>query len=266
MNRTGLPRSILALCISLVAAMTLAASAPYPTWWTARSVINTNSPITNDFAAVNQGQLKWIAFNAYEHMQTHLDGGAGPSVSNLIASFSTTNNYCPVNQGQLKNVASIIYDRLIETGMLDAHPWTNSLAANDYGLVNIGQVKALFSFDLSIPDADGDGLPDPWELDVFGDLSESAAGDYDGDGLSNFDEYTRGTHPGNPDTDGDGAADGWECAYGLAPLDASDGAEDADLDGSINRDEYVIGSNPTTGWDDVALERFGVVLYQPNGI
>jgi hypothetical protein len=266
MPRYGLLPAGLSICLCLVAGMALAASAPYPQWWLSRGVINTNSPITNDFAAVNQGQLKWISLNAYEHMQTHLDGGPGPSVSNLIVSLSTTNNYLPVNQGQLKYVAAVFYDRLVEAGKINARPWTNSLTANDYGLVNVGQVKALFSFDLSITDTDGDGLPDQWELDFFGDMSESAAGDYDGDGLSNFDEYTSGTRPGDPDTDGDGTADGWECAHGLAPLDASDGAEDTDLDGFINRDEYIIGSDPATDWAYVALESFGVVFYQPNQI
>ncbi|MGA1870349.1 MAG: DUF2341 domain-containing protein [bacterium] len=60
-------------------------------------------------------------------------------------------------------------------------------------------------------DWDADGLADDWEigfgLDIF---SNSAGFDLDGDGLSNYDEYLRGTDPLNPDTDGDGILDGDE--------------------------------------------------------
>jgi uncharacterized repeat protein (TIGR02543 family) len=44
-------------------------------------------------------------------------------------------------------------------------------------------------------DSDGDGLPDSWELANFGNLSQTAAGDPDGDGVSNLNEYLRGTNP-----------------------------------------------------------------------
>ncbi|MFO1459504.1 MAG: hypothetical protein U1G08_08835 [Verrucomicrobiota bacterium] len=47
----------------------------------------------------------------------------------------------------------------------------------------------------SVVDADGDGLPDVWERDHFGSLAEGAAGDPDGDGLTNLDEYRAHTSP-----------------------------------------------------------------------
>jgi hypothetical protein len=53
------------------------------------------------------------------------------------------------------------------------------------------------------PDSDSDNLPDAWELDHFGDLSQDADsahgdglhGDYDNDGISNYEEYLGGTDP-----------------------------------------------------------------------
>jgi PKD repeat protein len=48
-------------------------------------------------------------------------------------------------------------------------------------------------------DSDGDGLPDWWELQYFGDLDETAAGDPDADGITNIDEYTNGTDPTQAD-------------------------------------------------------------------
>jgi len=44
-------------------------------------------------------------------------------------------------------------------------------------------------------DADADGLPDDWEMRYFGNLSQSGSGDYDGDGLTNLQEYLLGTNP-----------------------------------------------------------------------
>ncbi|MFC1728430.1 hypothetical protein ACFLZ7_03130 [Nanoarchaeota archaeon] len=47
-------------------------------------------------------------------------------------------------------------------------------------------------------------------------------GDTDGDGLSNFDEFTHKTDPNNSDTDGDGYLDGNEVDKGTNPLDEFD--------------------------------------------
>ena len=61
---------------------------------------------------------------------------------------------------------------------------------------------------------------------------------FDGDGLTNLQEYLAGTNPRNPDTDGDGIPDGWEVAAGLDPLDPADAALDLDHDGLTNLQEY----------------------------
>jgi len=67
--------------------------------------------------------------------------------------------------------------------------------------------------------------------------------DSDGDGLTNEEEYARGTNPNNPDSDGDGMPDGWEVTYGLDPL-ANDASGDKDGDGYTNLKEYKAKTNP----------------------
>jgi len=58
-------------------------------------------------------------------------------------------------------------------------------------------------------DWDGDGMPDDWELKYALDPTvDDGDLDYDNDGLTNYEEYLRGTDPFNPDTDGDGIPDG----------------------------------------------------------
>ena len=141
---------LLTLCLWISVPLHLF-SADYPLWWIDRSVVYTNAVVTNDFAAANQGQVKWIAGKAMSELDEKLAriGGAGQSVSNMVASFTMGNNYFAVNAGQLKNTAQPFWARLVEVGYAGAYPWpTNNPAANDYAIVNIGEVKNLFSFDL----------------------------------------------------------------------------------------------------------------------
>src|SRR6266545_2787671 len=71
------------------------------------------------------------------------------------------------------------------------------------------------------------------------------ARDSDGDGLSNYQEFLRGTDPSNPDSDGGGASDGWEVSYGLDPSNRADDSQDTDGDGWDNYREYTAGTDPT---------------------
>lgn len=45
------------------------------------------------------------------------------------------------------------------------------------------------------PDADGDGMADAWETEWLGGTNAAPTGDFDGDGLSNLQEYEGGTLP-----------------------------------------------------------------------
>ena len=67
-------------------------------------------------------------------------------------------------------------------------------------------------------DANGNGLPDEWEI-VFsfaGDISE----DIDNDQLNWWQEFDNGTLPTNPDTDLDTIPDGLERSLGYSPLES----------------------------------------------
>jgi len=119
-----------------------------PSWWTTRGVLN-SSATAQDYAAVNQGQVKNIAKQAYEELKVRLPGGAGSTLDVIWASPAvSTNDYHAINLGQLKNVAKPFYDRLAEIDASIHYPWISSAnPADDYALANIGQVKNLFSFD-----------------------------------------------------------------------------------------------------------------------
>ena len=123
-----------------------------PQWWTDRGILTTNP--ANDYAALNMGQLKHLAYMTWLELEA-CPGGAG-----FLPAFTNAgNNYAAVNLGQLKETARPFYDRM---GL--PYPWTGSTnAAADYAIANIGQAKCLFSFDPE-KDSDGDGLTDLEEL------------------------------------------------------------------------------------------------------
>jgi hypothetical protein len=119
--------------------------------------------------------------------------------------------------------------------------------------------------EMNLANTDGDNLPDVWELQYFGNLSQNDNGNPDADGLTNLTELIRGTNPSDPDSDDDTLNDGAEVDLGTNPLVADtdgdglgDGAEfnvhrtdpvksDTDDDQFSDRDELIAGTNPLVG-------------------
>ena len=87
---------------------------------------------------------------------------------------------------------------------------------------NFGPLSNVRGAESHVYDADGDGMSDQWESTYGLDTTNAldAAGDVDGDGLSNLQECELGTNPRAWDTDGDGMGDLWESEYGLDPVSA----------------------------------------------
>lgn len=55
--------------------------------------------------------------------------------------------------------------------------------------------RRMFIDVLSNNDSDGDGMDDDWEMANFGTLDQDGTGDFDGDGISDLDEYLNGSDP-----------------------------------------------------------------------
>jgi hypothetical protein len=96
-----------------------------------------------------------------------------------------------------------------------------------------------------ILDTDGDGIPDAWEKQYGLNPQDSsdASKDFDGDGLTNLQEYNLSTNPLSSDTDKDGILDGWEVNHKLNPL-MNDSQEDRDHDGWSNLEEFLRMTDP----------------------
>ncbi|NLB56486.1 MAG: VCBS repeat-containing protein, partial [Lentisphaerae bacterium] len=68
-------------------------------------------------------------------------------------------------------------------------------------------------------DTDNDNMPDAWEMWYFGTLAYTGSQDYDGDGISNLEEYATShlyTSPTLWDTSGDGLSDWFKMSYGIS--------------------------------------------------
>ena len=138
------PQNLIAALLIFSAAFSLAAD---PSWWRERGVTNGGAP--DDFAAANAGQLKNIAVSAYWELEARLPHGAGPELLKLARSFRDGDNFTAVNIGQLKAVAKPFYDRLIAEGFAKDYPWNPAAKSDDSAAANLGQLKNVFSFELS---------------------------------------------------------------------------------------------------------------------
>src|SRR5690606_9236915 len=86
-------------------------------------------------------------------------------------------------------------DVLVGSGLSPSLPDSGEysvVVTNAHGYVTSAPATVL-------PDADRDGRPDAWGLLHFGNLSQTAHGDFDGDLVSNWDEWQRGTSPATRD-------------------------------------------------------------------
>lgn len=110
--------------------------------------------------------------------------------------------------------------------------------------------ELYFGTDIQLVDTDGDGLSDFYELKISGtspteeDTDHNGVfdgdEDYDQDGLTTLEECELGTDPCDPDMDGDNLTDGDEVKlYKTKPTD-----EDTDGDGLEDGDEIYLGTDP----------------------
>jgi hypothetical protein len=109
-------------------------------------------------------------------------------------------------------------------------------------------------------DWDGDAIPDDWEIAHGLDPTMNDGDfDYDNDGLTNYEEYLRGTDPFNPDTDGDGILDGDEVGK-LPPTPGPGGGGTGDGITVVSQDDTgMVLELETSGFDSREIEVDGTI-------
>ncbi len=189
-----------------------------PDWWEDTAYQVTNGNTRADSAIATIGQAKHVVKQAYLYLETELgEYGVGSELNSLYAQFCVSAPSNPDSDkyvltiGQLKYLAKPFYDRLnaadvsYDTASMNPedgiYPWSDAQTDdNDLAPATIGQLKYCFSFDLSTWalsswDAYRGHLVSLFENDGYDGIEDILAeGDFDGDGVSNYDEFINGTH------------------------------------------------------------------------
>lgn len=299
------------IAIILIAGILAAVAVPPapPGWWAGRHATNTNEK--DDYAPLNQGQLKNLAMAAFDEMEEKLagTGGAGgdftklikrwhvldgnpPTPDNPLSTFRLdaaghripqvtpkTDDYSAVNVGQLKAVAMLVYDRFEDAGFVNGYPWDNSaFAPDDYAVANIGQAKNLFAFDLvthtfsAYHSPGGDGIAYQWKIrHGLNPNSPNLANEIAPGGITYLQKYNHGLDPTKADSDDDGNIDGDELKGGANPKDPAStlgrAAVEVALFSTVTKAEVSFGAGaglgtfheaPTTPINDTGGTNFSV--------
>jgi hypothetical protein len=159
-------------------------------------------------------------------------GGNPPTTQDVtLGSFGT--RYIVSNSA----IATITGDGLVSA----LASGTVLIQATNEGTAGFTSVRVVLT-----GDTDADGIPDDVELTLGLNPNNAAdaAGDLDVDGLSNLNEYLRGTDARSPDSDGDGIYDGEETVPGADGVVTNPLAADSDGDGVRDGLEIASGSDP----------------------
>lgn len=241
-----------------------------PAWWATHGVVNGSSASNLSPATVGQAkhmaskaleELR-VRMRPSDYTALRVAVEAKVDLTLPVTQQDFDDQKRVLVNGQLKAMAKPFYDHIrtydsawLDTAMANAsirlavpgsspvtyspYPWSVTQGDDaNYSPAVLGQLKAVFSLKLETltpdnRDTDGDGLPDTWEWRygfIYDDASD-AAGDLDGDGLSNLQESQAGTDPRLVDSDGDGVSDIIEVLTTFTdPLSASDGDSDGMAD------------------------------------
>lgn len=111
--------------------------------------------------------------------------------------------WCPscgwINFGWTNNVDAPEAPKVdLKTGLFSGYAWGGSM-----GWISLTNLSAYLKTDWlsSGADSNSNGIPDAWEVDSLGTNNLgllSRTGDYDGDGVTDYEEYLAGTSPTNP--------------------------------------------------------------------
>ncbi len=215
-------------------------------------ILNADDPIY--LAPSNLGQLKNVSSKFYERFA---EVGFIPV------------NPDSFNAGQFTQIPLIAERVDGSVPGVPVYPWDTNAGSSNLSPALIGQAKYLFSWDFSnfdplLVNADEDDFPDAWEQQIVdADPNDTISGprdvygvapgdggieswDFDGDGVSNLDEFILGLDPTDASSmDADSIPDDWEILHGLDTTPGVDSsANDADADGATDVSEFTNSTDP----------------------
>jgi len=194
-------------------------------------------------------QVNTVGLSLVDSLVVKVTDILGDPVEDADVTFSIHSPAGTGTLGTTEAVATGADGHASNTLTLGASTGTTVVAVSVSGLAPVTFMAHAVLPGGTLGDDDGDGVPNAWEDRHDLDSQDASDGilDADDDGLSNYQEYARGTDPHVWDSDDDGMADGWEAKYGLDPLDYTDAAEDSNDDGQTNLAEYETDGIPIYG-------------------
>ena len=153
------------------------------TGWTGTGSVPASGTESSVTFTLNQiSSLTWNWITEYE---VHATAGAGGSISDAPDQW--------VPEGSTVSITPQADSGYVFTG------WTGSTRSVNTPLELTLNYPLTVQANFAV-DSDSDGLPDDWEQLHFEGLGENAGGDSDSDGLTNLEEYQRGTSPASDET------------------------------------------------------------------
>jgi pectate lyase len=147
-----------------------------------------------------------VSFTNYGPNETHLhadkspyqatsafEAGSLPPYETATAAYSDVLADVGANMGlnadgTARNQQDLVDARLVKEAINNTGNMISSPA-------DVGGWPTYGPGDGPYPDADADGMSDAWEMAKFGNLSRNGAGDYDGDGYTDLEEFLNCTDP-----------------------------------------------------------------------
>lgn len=228
-------------------------------WFTHSTIVDNYSVYGSNIHLESYGKIRLrnsIVWNTSDPAYTELGGANNASLADRIQVTNSiirggqygANANNPLLRAVTQDIAYTTSPANNSAAPLDNGSGGTLLGASAYDLY--GLPRNLITPDMGAyeyTDTDADGLVDWWETYYFGNLSQTAAADYDGEGLTNLQEYVYSYNPtltdtdangtndlqqmlNSLDTDGDGMSDGFEIQYSFDLNNPNDALEDADGD------------------------------------
>jgi len=158
-----------------------------------------------------------------------------------------------INHDQQVDLKDAIIALQILSGLTPSEPIYIKADVNGDGKIGMEEVIYILQVVSGLrntiiqTDSDADGMPDTWEMKYFGTLDGNGTGDFDGDGISDLDEYLNGTDPTSMpgDINQDKQADLSDAILvlqimsGITPSGTTNKGADVNGDGKIGLEEVI---------------------------